>query len=266
MYKLPVRYVSLFWGICLFLVLQTGSLRGQDSKYPAMEGFNAEESDAMAIQIAENVMENLGGWENWDKTRYVTWRFFGRRLHVWDKWTGNVRIENGDMTILMNINTKEGRVWENGEPVVNPDTLAQRLERGYRMWVNDSYWVFMPYKLKDTGVTLKYMGDGETEDGNPAHMLRLTFENVGVTPQNKYDVYVDKESNMVTQWSYYRNASDEDPGFTLPWKNWQKYGNIMISDDRGRSKHSDIAVFDELPASVFESPKPVDMMSLVKKR
>lgn len=261
----PSRFIDLLPIIFLLLTAQISTLHGQGSKYPPMKGFNAEGSDARAIQIADNVMEKMGGWESWDKTRYVTWRFFGRRLHVWDKWTGNVRIEANGLTILMNINTKKGKAWEDGKPVVDPDTLADRLERGYRMWVNDSYWVFMPYKLKDSGVTLKYMGMSETEDGRPAHMLQLTFENVGVTPQNRYEVYVDQERGMVTQWSYFQNASDEKPGFTLPWKNWQKYGHIMLSDDRGRSKHSDLAVFDELPDRVFESPEPVDMMGLAKK-
>lgn len=46
----------------------------------------------------------------------------------------------------------------------------------------------MPYKLKDSGVTLKYKGEGQTEEGEPAQVLVLTFKDVGVTPQNKYEV------------------------------------------------------------------------------
>jgi hypothetical protein len=67
--------------------------------YPAAEGFDLAGSDAKAIEIADAVMEKMGGWDNWDKTRCVTWRFFGRRLHVWDKWTGKLRHEDGDMVI-----------------------------------------------------------------------------------------------------------------------------------------------------------------------
>jgi len=40
----------------------------------------------------------------------------------------------------------------------------------------------------------------------------------------------------------------------------QNYGNILLSNDRGKYKHTDIAVFDELPASVFEDPGPVDLL------
>jgi hypothetical protein len=70
---------------------------------------------------------------------------------------------------------------------------------------------------------------------------------------------------MVVQWSYFSDAGETEPRFTLPWKNWQRYGNILLADERGRkAKMEDIAVFAELPASVFESPEPVDVMVFVK--
>ena len=226
-------------------------------------------SDAKAIEIADAVVEKMGGWDNWDKTRCVTWRFFGRRLHVWDKWTGKLRHEDGDMVILMNINTKKGRVWFGGTEETNVDSVKKYVNQGYRRWVNDSYWFVMPYKLKDSGVTLKYGGDDETLDGRPAIKLTLTFSNVGVTPQNKYHVWVDKEQMLVTECAHFPKASDAEPRFRSPWTNWTKYGNVLLSDGRGSSrrgerKHSDIAVFDKLPAAVFESPDAVDMMAMKK--
>ena len=248
---------ALMWALGLLF-----SCASEVPRNPPLEGFNLAGSDAKAMEIADAVMEQMGGRKNWDQTRYLTWRFFGRRMHVWDKQTGNIRVEQGDRVTLMNIHTKQGRVWEQGTEVVDPDTLVNRLDQGYRAWVNDSYWVFMPYKLKDTGVTLRYRGEATTEDGRLADVLVLTFEDTGVTPQNKYEVYVDKERRMVEQWSFFSEASDEEPRFISPWKNWQKYGEILLSDDRGQRKHNDIAVFDNLPAVVFESPEPVEMMSL----
>jgi hypothetical protein len=114
----------------------------------------------------------------------------------------------------------------------------------------------MPYKLKDSGVTLKYKGEATTDDGKPADLLQLTFKNVGVTPQNKYDVWVDKQSGMVTQWAYYVNSSDPEPKFKLPWANWTQHGKIMLSGDRGARQLTEIAVYDQVPASAFTSPEP----------
>jgi hypothetical protein len=248
-------------GMVTLFACATPALR-QSSQNPPAPGFNFEGSDAKAIAIADEVMKKLGGRENWDKTRCVTWKFFGRRLHVWDKWTGNIRVERGDEIYLMNLHTQKGRAWKGGEEVTHPDSLGKMLKAGYAAWVNDSYWMFMPYKLKDSGVTLKYAGEDTMAGGRPAEVLELTFENVGLTPQNKYRVYVDKETKLVGKWDFFTNASDEKSRFSNAWANWQPYGNILLSDDRGRGKHTDIAVFDELPASVFESPAPVDFQQI----
>ena len=156
----------------------------------------------------------------------------------------------------MNIHSKEGRAFAGGVEIDDPDTLAVKLDHGYRAWINDSYWLVMPYKLKDTGVTLRYRGLEATEDGRPAEVLELTFKDVGVTPQNKYAVWIEQESRLVTQWAFYSEAADTEPRFTGPWTNWRRHGSILLSDGRGERRHTDVAVFDELPRSVFASSAP----------
>ncbi len=226
------------------------------------KGFDRSGSDERAIAIADAVMARMGGWKNWDQTRYITWKFFGRRRHVWDKWTGRLRFEEDDRVTLMNIHTRKGRVWRGGVEITEPDSLKRYLDRGYRAWINDSYWLVMPYKLKDPGVTLEYNGESRMENGRAAHVLTLTFTEVGVTPENRYDVYVDKEGMRVSEWAFYRNASDPKPKFRTPWADWKRYGKILLSADRGHRRHTDLAVFDDLPSSVFDNPEPVDIMKL----
>jgi len=224
--------------------------------------FASAGSDPKAVAIADEVMEACGGLENWNKTRYVTWRCLGKRLNVWDKWTGDIRVESIISIILTNLNTKKGRAWKTGSEITGPDELQRALEYGYEAWMNDSYWLFMPFKLRDPGVILKYLGEGEIE-GSPVDIISVTFKDAGATPQNKYHVYVDKETRLVVWWEFYMDASDEHPRFRTPWKNYQKYGNIWLSDDRGSKKHTELAVFDELPSSVFESFERLDIIELI---
>ncbi|MFQ5599982.1 MAG: hypothetical protein ACE5G2_05445 [Candidatus Krumholzibacteriia bacterium] len=224
---------------------------------PPMPGFRLEASDPRAIEIADDVMAAMGGRRAWDGSRYVSWRFFGRRTHYWDKWTGDVRIEGGGKLILMNIHSKKGRVWEAGTEVTHPDSLAKLLDLGFELWTNDSYWVFMPYKLKDSGVRLRYRGERKMQSSRPADVLELTFAEVGVTPENRYEVLVDKETRLVGEWTFYSEATDEEPRFTMPWNHWRRVGRILLAADHGRGKDWKLAVFDELPRAVFESPDPV---------
>jgi len=216
------------------------------------------QSDARAIALAEQVMENMGGQEAWNNTRYIRWSFFGRRTHYWDKWSGNHRIESEGLVVLFNANTREGRAWQDGEEITDTAMLDETLERAYGMWINDTYWMFMPYKLLDPGVTLTYVGEQTMADGRSSEVLQLTFESVGLTPQNRYLVFVASDTGLVEQWSYFRDASDTEPGFTAPWESWQRFGDIMLATGHGRDSDWEIEVFEELPADVFENPAPVE--------
>ncbi len=259
----PIRHVV---SITLCTILLAGCSRNSGSQpgNPAAPGFDAAGSDAKAIEIADRVMQALGGRQAWDQTRFLAWRFFGKRLHVWDKQAGRDRIEystpEGEAIVLVvNVDDATGRAWKNGKEVTDAAELAELLKGGREMWINDSYWMFMPWKLKDSGVTLKYVGESDTLDGRQADMLELTFKGVGVTPQNKYHVWVARDTNLVVQWAYFADASDPDPRFTVPWDNWKPYGSIMLSDQRGEGRtHTDLGVYKRVPGGVFTSPEPLD--------
>ena len=232
---------------------------------PAAEGFNVAASDPEAIIIADEVMEANGGREAWDNTRYISWNFFGRDVLVWDKWKGDVRIDSGSgITMLTNINDETGRAFIGEREVTDPDSLAGFMQQAKSTWITHSYWLVMPYKLKDSGVTLTMAGQDSTMDGRMAAKLQLTFEEVGRTPQNMYNVWVDKETRLVTQWAYYPTTDASAPRFVNPWTDYKKYGNIMLSGNRQMAQLTDIMVFDDLPESVFNSPDKPNLPSYLK--
>ncbi len=227
------------------------------------------EADAKSAEIAESVMQRMGGHAAWEATRYLTWNFFGNRRHLWDKHTGDIRVEGTDRDsgdaylVLMNLGSKRGRAWVNGEEVTEPEALAALLDRGESAWINDSYWVFMPYKLRDPGVTLKHVGSGTMSDERAAEVLELTFAGVGRTPENKYRVYVAADSSLVEQWDFYAQAADEEPRFQIPWHDWRPHGAILLSADRGRGSHTGVGVLEQVPAGAFTSPGLVNWDALV---
>jgi len=217
-------------------------------------------SDPRAVALAESVLEKMGGKSAWERTRVVRWDFMGRRRHWWDLHTGDIRIEADKRIVLMNVTTKTGRVWQDGQELAGQE-LADALTRGHQWWVNDSYWMFMPYKLLDPGVTLRYVSERSMQkDGRAADVLEMTFgAGVGYTPQNRYEVGVAKDTGLVEEWAFFKDAQDEEPGFVLPWSGWKKFGPILLATDHGPDTGGDwnIAVFNGLPASVFESREPV---------
>ncbi len=247
---------TLTLAFAVFFPAGTG-LSGETVANPPLPGFRAAESDPRAIALADEVMAALGGREAWDGTRHVSWVFFGGRIHYWDRMTGDVRIESEGDLVLMNIHTKSGRAWKEGEEVTGPDLLAGMLERGFAWWTNDAYWVFMPYKLKDSGVALRYGGRRVGDDGRPCEVIDMSFSDVGLTPGNRYEVLVDAETKLVSAWTFYTNFDDSEPRFTMPWADWQRVGSIMLAGDHGRGEEWKLAVHEDLPRSVYEMPDPV---------
>lgn len=228
---------------------------------PPAEGFNVEESSPIAVLMADQVMNAMGGREAWDKTNVIYWNFFGARTLLWDKENHKVRIDipKDEMVLSLNMNDMSGKVWKSGEPMTNIDSLTKYLERAKRIWINDSYWLVMPFKLKDSGVTLSYVAEDTTQTGIRCDVLRLTFEGVGVTPQNAYDVWVDIDEKLIKQWAYYSEANQSEPNFVLPWTDYQQYGDIKLSGERGERDLTDITVLKKAPKGAFDSPEALKL-------
>jgi class 3 adenylate cyclase len=238
-------------------------------------------SDARATAIADRVMQALGGAEAWNATRYLRFDFavdsggktVASRAHTWDKSTGRYRLEaktkpgperprkEGDpFVVLANVNTKDGSAYLKGRRLEG-DEAKSYLDMAYSMWVNDTYWLLMPYKMKDPGVVLTY--DGEEKKGAAAwDKVVLTFDNVGLTPKDKYWVYVNRATGLVDKWEYVLNGGPGPP-MAFAWQGWTRHGSILLASDRVSQQDEASIHFPvletpaSLPDQVFTSPEAV---------
>lgn len=223
-----------------------------------------------ASEVAGQVMQALGGKAAWDTTRFLRFTFAGRRTHHWDKWSGRHRLEGQSpegqkYVVLHNLNTRQGEVYLDGKKAEG-DKAREWLERAYGAWINDTYWLLMPYKLQDPGVNLAYGGTEQIE-GNTYDKLHLTFGNVGLTPGDEYWAYVNRDTHLMDRWAYILEAQEGQERAKEPtvwrWQGWQRYGKILLAPTRAmvggdrKLELSDIAVFESLPETVFTSPEPV---------
>lgn len=216
-------------------------------------------ADEKAIAIADKVIKNMGGVKNWNNTRFISWSWRGQ-FHIWDKYENKFRYEKDTLVVISDLKTKQGTVYSKGKVLTDETQRQKILNDQYAVWANNSYWLLMPFKIRDNGVTLTYKGEGKTQAGADADLLELTFDKVGVTPNNRYLLAVDKKSGLITEWSFFRNATDEKPGFTRPWTDYQTYGKIKIASGRGDEKMNmtHIAVSQNLNRDFFNSPTAVN--------
>jgi hypothetical protein len=249
-----MRVTTAVFFSLLFLLVACGKEKSQDNTNTPEAGFNLEGSDPAAVELADSVMVAMGGRPNWDKTRYISWNFSGRRNLVWDKQSGRVRIESPEENAiyLINVNNGQGRVRVNGREILQQDSLRLMLQRARGTWINDSYWLIMPFKLKDSGVTLRYLGEDTLMTGGKCNVMDLTFSDSENQSNSKYRIYVDLADNLVKQWAYYKTATQDSATFIRPWDNYKKYGDILLSGDRSDgSGPKNVKVDTDLPDKIF---------------
>ena len=156
----------------------------------------AAESDAKAAKLAEAVFKASGGY-NWPRVKAIKFTFTveqgGKTLlkaaHHWNIRSNTDTVSWGEKTITVDLK--------------NPGTDADA-KAAYARWVNDSYWLLMPLKLKDPGVKLAYKGQ-QTIEKKSYEVLNLSFAGGGLTPGDQYNIYIDPVTNLVMHWDYLPN-------------------------------------------------------------
>jgi hypothetical protein len=221
------------------------------------------ESEPAAVAIAERVLERLGGRDAWRGTRYLRFDWaverggeqVVRRGHFWDKWTGDYRLEaatgeGAAYVVVMNLNTREGHAWSGDEELAG-EALQKHLEDAFGAWTNDTYWLLAPFKLLDPGVSLTLAGE-ESEGGTTWDRLELSFDGVGLTPKDRYWVWVNRETGLVDRWDYVLKGEDGPPT-SWTWEGWARHGRIELPNDHrilegdARIHFPVLAVPDALP-------------------
>ena len=257
------RFSLLTAALCALLAApaQAQKKKKAPASYPAAEGFDAAGSDARAVAIADRAMREMGGYEAWQNARYFGWSFFGGQYQVWDKYTGDFHWEKDTLVANYNLNTKRGQVYSRGQDVSATPAGQKVLDRLNPIWINNMYWLLMPFKLKDSGVTLTYKGEGKTLAGAPADMLQMTFKNVGVTPQNRYEILVNRATGLVDEWAYFAKADDAQPAFRRRWADYARHGQLLLAADRSDAakpaRLDNVFQAQTLPEGVMASKVPV---------
>lgn len=203
----------------------------------------AADRDAKADAVGRELIAAMGGEGAWEKARQFQFDFVvvkegkevARFAHAWDRYTGDYRLQGVDKagapyTVYFNANTRAGRVFVNGVEADGAER-ASRLESAYERFINDTYWLLAPWKIFDPGVHLAYDGEKPCPSGGTCDLLKLSFEDVGLTPKDVYWLWVTREGRHMIQWQYVLGGADEAPT-TAAWKDWQKLGGILLSLDK----------------------------------
>jgi len=239
--------------------------------------FDPSQSDSGAIAIADQLMGALGGEAAWSGTRCLQFAFaverggreVVRRTHLWDRYSGRLRYEGTDkagrkILVLLDTATRQGQAFRDAQPLEG-EQAAPLLEQAYGAWINDMYWLLMPYKMKDPGVHLRYEGE-VTHNGAVYDKVLLTFDKVGLTPGDRYWAHINRKTHLMDRWEYI--LQDDPPGqkpTEWAWTGWTRKGSILLSTEKTtlrqdgpvRIHHPVLEVYPALPDAYFTRPEPL---------
>ncbi|WP_157621288.1 hypothetical protein [Salisaeta longa] len=237
----------------------------------------ASTADSIAFR-----MYRAHGAAGWNVVPYLRFSFgVGRgdtsqvvAQHLWNKETGAYRVEwdvapESTLVALFDVDEVSnglpttGAVYGNGEPVdsARADSL---LRVAYQRFINDSYWLLAPLKVFDEGVQRTYVPDSSTSEHA---VIRLSFGDVGLTPGDRYWLYVDRATGLLDRWAFHlQGMPDTAAARAFDWTQTQPLetskGPVLLSTRKEAAQgnmaivFSDLSLPDSVGQSLFSAPAP----------
>jgi len=236
--------------------------------------FDASRSDPEALVLAEKVVNALGGFEKWRDLRYLTFTFrvekegsvVAERKHYWDRGAGRHRLEGKTQDgkpflVLTDLARNKGSAYIGGERL-SGEEAQKYLENAYALWINDTYWLTMPFKVRDPGVILTKAAPEKVGDVTYPR-FHVGFDGVGLTPKDVYWIYVNPDSGRPDFWAFVLGGGSEAPTL-VEWTGWKEIRGVQLSTERvvkardQRILFPDLESPEQLPAELFERPSLTD--------
>src|ERR1044071_4216710 len=184
----------------------------------------AETAADKGEQLATDLWKASGG-ENWAKVEEVHFTFVveqeGKPLfqaqHVWNVASGRDEVKWKD---------KEGKDHQFSANLAAPASEGDG-KTAYGRWVNDSYWLLAPLKIRDRGVKVE-AGEPKDFNGVTCDTLRLKFDTVGLTPTDQYLFYIDPKTKLPLAWDYIPQSGT---GMQATWEKFQSFGGLNLATE-----------------------------------
>lgn len=244
------------------------------------KSFDAAASDPKAVAIADEVWKAVGG-DAFLKAKELRWKVAVLHdgqpkfevAHAWDRWNGRHQLrrepkDGGPAGVLAMYELYSDRgtanVIEHGGKVRQATREDQRsiIQDARRQWETYSYMLFMPFKLKDPGVTLKWVEERPEVGGDATVMkydvLRVSFApGVGSSPGDVYYVLVDKTSHLIDTVEIVETGRKDNERIAYKWSDWVEVGGMKVAT---RRKNLGFASEEIVFSDVQARPEPEEEM------
>lgn len=231
---------------------------------------------------AAAVVENLGGEDALEHLHYLNWEVaefdggkeLARRMYVWDRQSGNVRLETyaaqRPVTILFNTKTEQGTAYD-GVAHKRLDDSDAIVKQAIASHERDVSWLLGFAKLTEPNAVVADGGVQEI-DGDEYPTLYLTFQDPQAAeatperpapppvPQDRYWFHLDPETGRPAAWTLARRGGKAP--VVYKWTGWGSLGGLRLPTTFERVGSPRRIVIDNLYApgevnhALFSEPGP----------
>ncbi len=164
----------------------------------------------IADNLARKMKASLNG-KAWDETGAVAFNFFGNQ-HLWDRKRQLSKVVWDDYEVLVDLTTREGVAMYRGEILTGKDA-TETIDKAWKKWVNDAFWLTAPFKAFDTGVTRELVIDKAGDS-----TLMIQYQTGGNTPGDAYLWKLDETGKPVS-WKMWVSIIPVG-GIKVPFDGW----------------------------------------------
>jgi hypothetical protein len=207
MSKLIRRLFRAVLGLLLLAVVGLGTLF-LALRHPRPSGTSGPAADALAHAI-----ERAVDAEAFSRTGAIRWTWRQEHFHLWDRAHNLARVRWGKHEVLLDVQRKDGRAFTDGQELTG-EPGKQLLDKAYKAFINDSFWLNPLAKLFDEGVTRSVV----PHEGRGA--LLVHYGSGGVTPGDSY-LWILDENGRPKAWRLWVKVLFI-PGVEISWDGWTR--------------------------------------------
>jgi len=199
MIKKFLKFLGILF-IALMVLVLIGYFYANKPLPNATQGEQAE-------QLADEMLKALNK-PGFDSLKYIAFTFKGIHTHQWDRKNNHVTVSWKGHEVFVDLN--------------KPSDAYNLLEfKAYQHFINDSFWLVAPFKVRDDGVVRS------TVDLEVGRGLLVTYTSGGVTPGDSY-LWILGERGFPKAWKLW-TSNVPIGGLEFSWDNWEEFDGVWLS-------------------------------------
>ena len=198
-----MKKVFKFLGILILVVVAILFVGYLIVDKPVPNGTQGDQAEELADEMLAALNKPA-----FDSLKFIQFTYVGLHSYAWD-------LENNQVTVSWD----ENEVFLDLNQGIDSYTMLQY--KAYQYFINDSFWLIAPFKVRDDGVVRSTV---KLDEGRG---LLVSYSSGGLTPGDSY-LWILDEKGFPKAWRLW-TSNVPIGGLEISWAGWQESNGVWFS-------------------------------------